>query len=123
VWFNHRFDQLTRGYVRGVAFLNRREALAFSIIVTMLLASYLLFMKVPGELVPDEDQGYLISAIMLPDAAALTRTQALADKFDQIAMANPNVKDVVTFSGFDILSSAVVSNSGLSFITLKDWSE
>ena len=32
---------------------------------------------------------------MLPDAAALTRTQALADKFDQIAMANPNVKDVV----------------------------
>ncbi|HDN9014251.1 TPA: multidrug efflux RND transporter permease subunit [Aeromonas salmonicida] len=123
VWFNHRFDQLTRGYVRGVAFLNRRVALAFSIIVTMLLASYLLFMKVPGELVPDEDQGYLISAIMLPDAAALTRTQALADKFDQIAMANPNVKDVVTFSGFDILSSAVISNSGLSFITLKDWSE
>lgn len=123
VWFNHRFDQLTRGYVRGVAFLNRRVALAFSIIVTMLLASYLLFMKVPGELVPDEDQGYLISAIMLPDAAALTRTQALADKFDQIAMANPNVKDVVTFSGFDILSSAVISNSGLSFITLKDWNE
>ncbi|WP_219597589.1 efflux RND transporter permease subunit, partial [Aeromonas salmonicida] len=43
--------------------------------------------------------------------------------FDQIAMANPNVKDVVTFSGFDILSSAVISNSGLSFITLRDWSE
>ncbi|HHQ4609780.1 TPA: efflux RND transporter permease subunit [Aeromonas veronii] len=123
VWFNDRFDQLTRGYVRGVAFLNRRVAVAFAIIAVLLLSIYGLFLKVPGELVPNEDQGYLISAVMLPDAAAMTRTQAVANQFDKIAMANPNVKDVITFSGFDILSSAIVSNSGLTFITLKDWSE
>lgn len=33
------------------------------------------------------------------------------------------MKDVITFSGFDILSNAIISNSGISFITLKDWSE
>lgn len=47
----------------------------------------------------------------------------MANDFDQMAMANPNVKDVITFSGFDILSNAIISNSGISFITLKDWSE
>ncbi|WP_250895050.1 efflux RND transporter permease subunit, partial [Aeromonas dhakensis] len=61
--------------------------------------------------------------VMLPDAAALTRTQAVANDFDKMAMANPSVKDVVTFSGFDILSGSIISNRGLTFITLKDWKE
>ena len=123
VWFNNAFDGLTRRYVRGVAFLNRRVGVAFTIIAFILVSIYGLLMKVPGELVPNEDQGYLLSAVMLPDAASLTRTQAVANDFDQMAMANPNVKDVITFSGFDILSNAIISNSGISFITLKDWSE
>lgn len=123
VWFNHAFDGLTRRYVRGVAFLNRRVGVAFTLIALILVAIYGLFTRVPGELVPNEDQGYLLSAVMLPDAASLTRTQAVANDFDQMVMANPNVKDVITFSGFDILSNAVISNSGISFITLKDWGE
>ncbi|MNF43703.1 Efflux pump membrane transporter BepE [compost metagenome] len=123
VWFNRMFDSLTARYVRGVAFLNRRVGVAFTIIAVILVSIYGLLMKVPGELVPNEDQGYLLSAIMLPDAAALTRTQAVANDFDRMAMANPNIKDVITFSGFDILSNAIISNSGISFITLKDWRE
>ncbi len=106
-----------------MAFLNRRVGVAFAIIAVLILSIYGLFLKVPGELVPNEDQGYLISAVMLPDAAAMSRTQAVADQFDKIAMANPHVKDVITFSGFDILSNAIISNSGMTFITLKDWSE
>lgn len=123
VWFNSAFDRLTRRYVGGVAFLNRRVGVAFGIIAIILVGSYTLFLKVPGALVPDEDQGYLIGAVMLPDAASLSRTQAVTSDFDKIAMANPNVKDVITFSGYDILSGSVISNRGLSFITLKDWKE
>lgn len=51
VWFNEKFDQLTRGYVRGVAFLNRRVGVAFAIIAVLILSIYGLFLKVPGELV------------------------------------------------------------------------
>ncbi|MGL5090284.1 MAG: efflux RND transporter permease subunit, partial [Aeromonas sobria] len=123
VWFNRLFDKITNGYVGGVAFLNRRVGVAFTIIALLLASTYVLFTKVPGELVPNEDQGYLISAIMLPDAASLTRTQAVANNADSLVMANPNVNHVITFAGFDILSNAVISNSGLSFITLKDWDE
>ncbi|MFM5507904.1 efflux RND transporter permease subunit [Aeromonas rivipollensis] len=123
VWFNRMFDSLTARYVRGVAFLNRRIGVAFTIIAVILVSIYGLLMKVPGELVPNEDQGYLLSAVMLPDAASLTRTQAVANQYDQIAMANPHVQDVVTFSGFDILSSSIVSNRGVSFLPLKSWGE
>ncbi|WP_028452576.1 efflux RND transporter permease subunit [Chitinilyticum aquatile] len=123
VWFNNSFEKLTGKYVGGVAFLNRRVGVAFGLIAVILFCTWGLFSRLPGALVPDEDQGYLLGAIMLPDAAALTRTQKVADHFDQMVMKNPNVENVVTFSGYDMLSGAVISNSGISFVTLKDWSE
>ena len=123
VWFNRQFDRITGKYVGGVAFLNRRVGVAFVLVGLILLGTFGLFKRVPGELVPNEDQGYLLAAVFLPDAASLTRTQAVADQFDGLVLANKNVANTVTFAGFDILSGAVISNSGLSFITLKDWKE
>ncbi|WP_373975315.1 multidrug efflux RND transporter permease subunit [Chitinibacter sp. SCUT-21] len=123
VWFNDRFDSLTNRYVGGVAFLNRRVGIAFAIFGAMVVTLVLLFKAVPGALVPDEDQGYLLSAVMLPDAASLSRTQAVSAQYDQMLMANKNIENVVSFVGFDMLSGAVLSNSGITFVTLKDWSE
>ena len=123
VWFNRQFDRLTGGYVGGVAFLNRRVGVAFVLVGLILLGTWGLFLRVPGELVPDEDQGYLIAAAFLPDAASLTRTEALTNEFDTITLANPAVADAVTFAGFNVLSGSVASNAGLSFITLKDWAQ
>ncbi|WP_293931641.1 efflux RND transporter permease subunit [Iodobacter sp.] len=123
VWFNNSFDRLTNGYVSGVAFLNRRVGVAFILFAAILLAIFVLLQKVPGALVPDEDQGTLISAVMLPDASSLNRTAASSDQFEKMLMANKNVENVVSFVGFDILSGAVISNSGIVFSTLKDWKE
>ncbi|XZG68919.1 efflux RND transporter permease subunit [Chitinibacteraceae bacterium HSL-7] len=123
VWFNRMFDKLTGGYVGGVAFLNRRVGVAFCIIIAIVVAMFGLLRAVPSALVPDEDQGYVIAALFLPDAASLNRTQQVAGGFDAMVMSDPNVENVVTFSGFDILSGAVISNRGLSFITFKDWNE
>ena len=123
VWFNRAFDRLTGKYVGGVAFLNRRVGIAAVLIGAILLATGALFSRVPGELVPNEDQGYLITALILPDAASLNRTQAVASDFDRMALANPAVANTVTFAGYDMLSGASISNSGFSFVTLKDWSE
>lgn len=122
-WFNAAFERLTARYVGGVAFLNRRVGVAALLIIAILAGTAGLFRLVPGELVPDEDQGVLIAAIMLPDAAALPRTEATANAFDRIALAHPDVANTVTFAGFDILSGGVISNGGLSFVTLKDWKE
>jgi multidrug efflux pump len=123
VAFNRAFDKLTNGYVGGVAFLNRRVGIAFLIFGGILVAMVFMMKHVPSTLVPDEDQGYLLSAVMLPDAASLNRTEVSSSQFDQMLMANKNVSNVVSFTGFDLLSGAVVSNGGISFVTLKNWDE
>jgi multidrug efflux pump len=82
-----------------------------------------LFTRVPGSLVPDEDQGYVINAYFLPPAASVNRTDALTSDFTQQLMQHPAVEDVVTFAGFDVLTFGQRTNAGVSFVPLKDWSE
>jgi multidrug efflux pump len=60
---------------------------------------------------------------ILPPAAAIARTREVTKEATNALMKNPAVANVVTFSGFDLLSRALKTNSGISFVTLKDWSQ
>ena len=81
------------------------------------------FQRIPGSLVPAEDQGYVFVVTVLPPAAAIARTRDVTAKATEALQKNPAVANIVTFSGFDLLSRALKSNSGISFVTLKDWSQ
>ena len=83
---------------------------------------FALFQRVPGSLVPAEDQGYVFLVTVLPPAAAISRTREVTKEGTAALMKNPAVANVVSFSGFDLLSRALKTNSGISFVTLKDWS-
>ncbi|CAD5107285.1 efflux RND transporter permease subunit [Zestomonas carbonaria] len=122
-WFNRVFDRLTDGYAAGVHFFLKRTLIGLLVFGGMIAIMLLLFNRVPGALVPDEDQGYVLSAYVLPPAAALSRTDQVTSEVTRELMEHPAVEDVVTFAGFDILTYGSRSNAGVSFITLKDWKE
>ena len=121
--FNRFFDKATEGYGAGVRFFLKRSLVGLLLFGGMIALIMLLFSRVPGSLVPDEDQGYVINAYYLPPAASLNRTEALSGAVSQQLMEHPAVEDVVTFAGFDVLTFGVRSNAGVSFVPLKDWSE
>ena len=121
--FNRVFDKLTNGYSAGVAFFLKRSAVGLLLFAGMIVLTIGLFNRVPGSLVPDEDQGYVINAYFLPPAASVNRTDALTSDFTQQLMKHPGVEDVVTFAGFDVLTFGNRTNAGVSFVPLKDWSE
>jgi hydrophobe/amphiphile efflux-1 (HAE1) family protein len=121
--FNRGFDAVTRGFTGGVRFVLRHAVLALVLVAAMLGATWWLFERVPGGLVPQEDQGYVFLVTQLPPAAALDRTLAVTAQVTQGAMENPAVENVVTLAGFDFLSGAQKTNAGVSFVSLKDWSE
>jgi len=122
-WFNRGFERLTRAYGAGVAFFLKRTLLGVVLFGLMIALTFGLFSRVPGSLVPSEDQGYVLASYVLPPAASLTRTAKVSSAVTEKLMAHPAVKDVVTFAGYDILSSGTNSYSGVSFIPLQDWSE
>ena len=121
--FNRFFSWFTRVYMAGVGFFLHHAFVAIMLIALMLGATWWLFERVPGGLVPQEDQGSVFLVTALPPAASLDRTINITRQVPQGAMQNPAVQDVVTIAGFDLLSGAQKTNSGISFVSLTDWSE
>ena len=122
-YFNQGFGWLTARYTGGVSFLLKRTVVGITGFVIVLGLVFVLFQRIPGSLVPAEDQGYVFVVTVLPPAAAIARTREVTAKATEALRKNPAVANVVTFSGFDLLSRALKSNSGISFVTLKDWSQ
>jgi len=122
-WFNRFFLRLTQGYLHSVGFMMKRAVLGTILFLGMIGITVLLFERVPGSLVPDEDQGYVIAVTQLPPAAALSRTRAAMDEFTEQVMASDVVRGMTSFAGYDLLAGALKSYGGASFVTLKDWDE
>ena len=77
----------------------------------------------PGSLVPDEDQGYYITAVYLPDGASLERTDRVVKEVDDIIRKNPAVAHSIVFTGLDFIGGSFKNNAATFFVTLKHWDE
>lgn len=122
-WFNRAFDWVTGGYTGVIRLMVRRVAIVIVIFVVMVGLTGMGFTQLPGGFIPDEDQGYMFSHIELPDAAALDRTVAATAELDEIAKQNPGVANVVSVSGFSLLSGAAGSNLAFQIVILDPWEE
>ncbi|MGG7049170.1 MULTISPECIES: efflux RND transporter permease subunit [unclassified Campylobacter] len=121
--FNDFFDWSTSVFSAGVARVLRHvipSLIAVGIIIWVMLS---LFKTLPGSLVPSEDKGYAIAVTSLPSASSSIRTlkevEDIAGKF----LANPNVMNITSISGYDMLSGVLRENAAIAFVQLKDWSE
>jgi hydrophobic/amphiphilic exporter-1 (mainly G- bacteria), HAE1 family len=80
--------------------------------------------RLPTAFIPNEDQGYLLVAALLPDGAALGRTTAALDQAGKIALDTPGVDRVIGISGLSALDNfADLSSAGVSFVMLKPWDQ
>jgi hydrophobe/amphiphile efflux-1 (HAE1) family protein len=73
--------------------------------------------------VPDEDQGYYIAAVILPDGATLERTDKVVAQVVEAIKSNPANEDAVAFTGFDFLGGYFRNNAATIFVTQKPWDE
>ena len=122
-WFNRGFEKFTESYVNIVKKTLHHRIIGTTVFALVIVGSVVMFRAVPGGFVPPEDQGYLISALMLPDGASMQRTQATGESFREKVVQDPSVARVFVIAGNDIIGGGVKSNAGTIFIPLKDWEE
>ena len=123
VAFNRGFDRMLGGYTRIVGAAIRRMALALGLLVAFTAGAVLLFGKVPSAFVPPEDQGYLIGATVLPEAASLERTMAATEKLDASLAKMPGVARRMIVNGFNILNASQQPNGALFVTALAPWGD
>ena len=119
--FNVGFAKLTRTFLWFVNGALSRRLVAALAFVVLVLGVVGLFFMVPRSFIPPEDQGYLISSILLPDGASLQRTQKTGEQFQEILAKDPAIAHAFVASGRDFIGGGNKPNAGTSFILLKDW--
>ncbi len=122
-YFDRVFLRVTRAYTGGVRWMLGHGVVAVAAIAVMAAAIWWIERNVATELAPAEDQGYVLAIAALPPAASLQRTQAALEQLDAASFAHPAFFDNITVAGFDVQTGGQRSNSGVSFILLKDWEE
>ena len=122
--FNRFFARTTDRYENGVAWMVRRGAVASVLFLVMVAIAVGLWHFTPGSLVPDEDQGFYIAVVLLPDGSSLERTDEMVQKVVATLRENPNIENTVAFTGFDFIGGGTFRNNAATmFVTLKHWDE
>ncbi|MFZ2541273.1 MAG: multidrug efflux RND transporter permease subunit [Gallionella sp.] len=123
VAFNNWFARVTQGYTAGVLWMIKRAGLGVALFLGMVAITTGLWKITPGSLVPDEDQGYFIAAVFLPDGASLERTDQVVGEVVAAIKSNPANEYVIAFTGFDFLGGGYKNSAATIFVTQKHWDE
>jgi HAE1 family hydrophobic/amphiphilic exporter-1/multidrug efflux pump len=121
--FNRGFSKLTSTFLWAVNKALAHRLVSFIAFLVVVAAVVALFAFVPKSFIPAEDQGYLISSILLPDGASLQRTQKTGAQLQGILAKDDAVAHAFVAAGRDFIGGGNKPNAGTSFILLKNWDD
>ena len=121
--FNWVFDRLSGGYGFLVRGLLRVSFILLVVYGGLLAMTGLGFKVVPKGFIPDQDKGYLVVNVQLPDGASLERTDRLVTQLSKIALETEGVAHVIAVPGYSTLLSTNISNVGGMFVILGPFEE
>jgi len=122
-WFNTAFDAVTAGYAAIVRILVRRVLIVLILFGGVVYVTGVGFMSLPTGFIPNEDQGYFMVNMRLPEGATLNRTKKVTEALEKDIMNTPGVADVMRVDGYSALDALVMSNSGVFFVVLDHWND
>ncbi|HRB97848.1 MAG TPA: multidrug efflux RND transporter permease subunit [Nitrosomonas sp.] len=119
--FNQSFDWMQARYVGTVGVIIKRSVMAMAIFLILIVTILGLFRTIPGSFLPEEDQGYFITIIQLPDGASMTRTIDVLNKVESYFQSIPAVHSTDTLAGQNFVFGTRGTNQATMFIPLNHW--
>ena len=120
-----RFDRLffrIRGlYVKIVERSFSRVLRYIVVYVLIVVAVGLVLLRLPTAYIPEEDQGILLTQVLMPTGSTLEQTQKVLDEVRHhfLEREKEAVESCMTISGIGFSGRA--QNNGMVFVKLKDW--
>ncbi len=121
--FNWAFSKGQNGYQRIVASLMRRSVVMIAVFAGLTALAFYGFESRPKGFVPNEDQGWAIYSIQLPDAASRQRTLSVVEKVNQRLAEMPGVRNWVSVPGYSLMDDAIIPNAATIWTVFDPWEE
>ncbi len=121
--FNRVFDKATDKFMVLTDFFLGNLIRPVLLLAALVVGLVLLFKAVPAGFVPEEDQGYVLAGLIMPDGSSLQRTDAAMAQMETILAEYEEIENATVIAGYNLLSSTLQPNGGTAFLQLKDWDE
>ena len=126
-WFFKLFDigfsRSTAVYTKAVGMLLRTSLIVLLLYGGLLYLTYWGMTNMPTGFIPQQDKGYLLVNVQLPDGAASGRTKKVMEHIERIARDVPGVAHTVAICGQSLLLGANAPNFGSLYVMLDEFAE
>jgi len=122
-WFNRTFDRGQERYAGALKRVESRWVRSLIIYGLILAGMGLLFLRLPGGFLPDEDQGTMFTQVVLPPGSTMAETERAVEYMRNyyLETEKANVEAVFSVSGFGFVGQS--QNVGIGFVKLRPWDE
>ncbi len=122
-WFNEFFDWMTKRYGRMVGWVLRLSVVVLIAYGGLLALTAWQFTRAPTGFIPQQDKGYLILNVQLPDSASVERTERLMGRIEEVARKTEGVAHTVGISGQSLILNANAPNLGSLYVMLTEFAD
>jgi multidrug efflux pump subunit AcrB len=119
--FNIGFDWFTARYLWLVNVTLKLSLVVLIGYAGLLYLTYYVMNATPKGFIPQQDKGYLLVNVQLPDASSVERTNLVMEQLVKIASTTDGVAHTLTVSGQSVLLGANAPNFGTLYIILNDF--
>jgi multidrug efflux pump len=119
--FNRWFGRTTDRYQRQVGRVLSAPLRWLGVFLLLVGVTALLFFRLPGSFLPQEDQGFLITVVQAPPGATTQRTTEAARQAQAFFAEQPQVANTVLVRGFSFFGQGQAN--AMMFTPLKPWDE
>lgn len=121
--FNRALDRSTAALGSAVGLAVRLSVVGVVVFGGLVAVAVLGFGRLPTGFVPQEDEGYTVVNVQLPEGASLGRTAEVVARASAITRDTPGVKGALGISGISLIDGSAGSNKGALFVTFDNWDE
>ena len=119
--FNRGFEKLTNLYTGTVNLTLHHKIIGTIVFVGIIALVAILLRSVPGSFVPAEDQGYVVTAVIMPDGSTLARTAKTTEAVRTAIGKDSAVAHEFAVYGFDLIGGGNKTSAATMFVRMTDW--
>ncbi|HEX7093349.1 MAG TPA: efflux RND transporter permease subunit, partial [Nitrospiraceae bacterium] len=119
--FNRFFGWTQARYTAVVGAILNRSVLSLVLFGIIGLFAVGLFKTIPSSFLPEEDQGYFITIVQLPDGASKQRTDVVLSKIENYFLSVPAIHSTDALAGQNFVFGTRGPNSATMFLPLHHW--
>ena len=125
--FLHAFDRgvnyITGSYAAIVRRIITRRLMTMVVIGVFGYGILFVNKVLPSGFIPLEDQGMIYGIVQTPPGSTLEYTNSKSHELAKICKSIPEVTNVSSLAGYEVLTEGRGSNAGTCIINLKNWSD